>query len=154
MYPHIPQIPPYTWYTSYTTKYDNIPSYTITYPQIPSYTSTCFHIPPYASKNTILGIWEPTWDPQMVISQAQGCFQKWEFDTMRLSMFPRAPHIQKGSKIIEIMSFEESRASPGESSPTVHFWKALLIRIPIAPKRSVWAQTPVALVCRCRTQRN
>ena len=74
-----------------------------------SYTSIYFHIPPYASKHPILGIWKPTWDPKIVISQPPERFQKWEFATMLPSMSPKGLVHPKGGQLYLFMSFKGSR---------------------------------------------
>ena len=53
--------------------------------------------------------WPPTWDPKVVTSWAIERFLKWEFDTMILSMSPRARYIHGGSQIIKIISFKRLR---------------------------------------------
>ena len=60
--------------------------------------------------------WAPTWDPKIVLSRAAGRFPQSEFDTMIPSMFPSASYTQRGSKIIQIISFKRSRGgSPKET---------------------------------------
>ena len=106
IYSHINQ------YTSYTPIYRNT-SYT-PYFHIPSNSLIYPHIPTYTSKSPKLTTWGPTWDTKMAISRAPARFQKWEFDTMILSMSQWARYTQQSApNIIEITSFKK----PGEASP-------------------------------------
>ena len=113
--PILAHTPIYLHILPYTYIYLHIRPYSCIYLHTPAFTVIYPHIPPYTYKYPILRIWGPTWDSKIVISQAPGRFQKWEFDTMRLSMFPWTSRIQKESKIIEIKDFEGSKAPPGAS---------------------------------------
>ena len=88
IYPHISHIPPYTVIYPHIPSYISYTSYTSKYLRIPSHSLKYLHILPYTSKYQILGIWGPTWDPQMFIPQTPGRFQRWEFHTTLPSMSP------------------------------------------------------------------
>ena len=57
-------------------------------------------------------LWTPTWDTKVGISRAVGCLQKWEFDTMVLSMSRRARYTQNAPKLIKIRGSKGLRAGP------------------------------------------
>ena len=78
----------------------------------------------------------------MLISQGPGRFQRWEFDTMLLSMSPRAWYTQRAPRIFRIMSFKRSREDPWRH---ILFIGPLLIGSPIKAWRSAaikaWSDT-------------
>ena len=69
----------------------------------------------HQQENTLLVTWGRTWVLKMSISRAPGLFQKWEFDTLWVSMSPRDSCTQKdpqNHKIYELWRIE--RESPGD----------------------------------------
>ena len=74
-----------------------------------------------------------TRDTKVVISQAAGRLPKWEFDTMALGMSKRVWWDQKAPRIIKIRTSKGLREVTKVAHPNN---RALLIRLPILPKRS------------------
>ena len=87
----------------------HIPSYTFTYLRILANTPIYLDIPPYTFKYPIVGIWEPTWDTKMIITQAPERLRRWEFNTKLPNMSPEGLVHPKGPKqIIKIANLKKS----------------------------------------------
>ena len=104
--------------------------------------------PSYTFIHPLLGIWGPTRDPKMAITQAAERFQKWEFDTMVLSMSQQAWYSQKATIIIKINKIQKFERVCG----TVLAVYILLIGAPIkawwsAPIKA-WRSARIKLLCK------